>query len=67
MPVPTDQPARDRIHHDLDTTLFVEAGAGTGKTRELSERIFRLVASGRAELRQSAALPFTVTRAPQSP
>ena len=59
MPVPADQPARDRIHHDLDTTLFVEAGAGTGKTRELIERIVRLVASGRAELRQIAAITFT--------
>ncbi|MCH8949562.1 MAG: UvrD-helicase domain-containing protein, partial [Chloroflexi bacterium] len=59
MPVPADQPARDRIHHDLDTTLFVEAGAGTGKTRELIERIVRLVASGRAELRHIAAITFT--------
>ncbi|MCH7953901.1 MAG: UvrD-helicase domain-containing protein, partial [Chloroflexi bacterium] len=59
MPVPTDQPARDRIRHDLDATLFVEAGAGTGKTRELIERIVRLVASGRAELRNIAAITFT--------
>ena len=33
-PLP-DQPARDRIHDDLDATIFVEAGAGTGKTSVL--------------------------------
>ena len=30
-----DQAARDRIRDDLDTTLVVEAAAGTGKTTEL--------------------------------
>ena len=29
---PHDQAARDRIEHDLDTNLLVEAGAGSGKT-----------------------------------
>jgi len=56
---PADQPARDRIHTDLDATLFVEAGAGTGKTRELIERLLRLVITGRAELRRIAASTFT--------
>ena len=28
-----DQPARDEIAEALDRTLFVEAGAGSGKTR----------------------------------
>jgi len=60
---PADQGARDRIHHDLDATLFVEAGAGTGKTRELIERILRLVASGRAEIRHIAAITFTESAA----
>ena len=32
-----DQDARSSIHDDLDKTLFVEAGAGTGKTHELIE------------------------------
>ena len=27
---PSDQAARQRIHTDLQSTLFVEAGAGTG-------------------------------------
>src|SRR5260370_31398761 len=30
-----DQRARDRIRNDLDTTLIVEAAAGTGKTTTL--------------------------------
>ena len=51
--------ARDRIAHDLDTTLFVEAGAGSGKTRSLVERVISLVATGTAELRSIAAITFT--------
>ena len=48
---PPDQAARDRITEDLDTTLFVEAGAGSGKTSALVDRVLALVTSGRAELR----------------
>ncbi|MDZ4277850.1 MAG: UvrD-helicase domain-containing protein, partial [Dehalococcoidia bacterium] len=54
-----DQEARERIRDDLDATLFAEAGAGTGKTHELIERILRLVSTGRAELRRIAAITFT--------
>jgi ATP-dependent helicase/nuclease subunit A len=56
---PSDQVQRDRILTDLDSTLFVEAGAGTGKTASLVERILRLVATGRAEMRRIAAITFT--------
>ncbi len=56
---PPDQPARDRIAGDLDTTLFVEAGAGSGKTKSLVERVISIVASGTAELRSIAAITFT--------
>jgi len=56
---PSDQVQRDRILTDLDSTLFVEAGAGTGKTSSLVERILRLVATGRAEMRRIAAITFT--------
>jgi ATP-dependent helicase/nuclease subunit A len=55
----TDADARERISRDLDSTLFVEAGAGTGKTRELIERLIALVSSGRTELRNVAAITFT--------
>ena len=60
---PTDQAARDRIRTDLGSTLFVQAGAGTGKTRELIERIVRLVSSGTAKLRNIAAITFTESAA----
>ena len=56
---PPDQAARDRIATDLDTTLFVEAGAGSGKTTALVGRVVALVASGTVELRTIAAITFT--------
>jgi ATP-dependent exoDNAse (exonuclease V) beta subunit len=58
-----DEKARERIHNDLDSTLFVEAGAGTGKTRELIERLVRLIATGTAEQRSIAAITFTESAA----
>ena len=58
-PAPPDQPARDRIESDLGSTLFVEAGAGSGKTTALVGRVVALVTSGAVELRQIAAITFT--------
>jgi ATP-dependent helicase/nuclease subunit A len=58
-PTPPDQAARDRIRDDLGATLFVEAGAGSGKTSSLVGRVVALVASGAAELRAIAAITFT--------
>jgi ATP-dependent helicase/nuclease subunit A len=58
-PTPPDQAARDQIRHDLDRTLFVEAGAGSGKTSSLVGRVVALVASGSVELRAIAAITFT--------
>ena len=49
---------RDRIRDDLDTNLFVEAGAGAGKTTSLVGRILGLVRSG-VEIGQIAAITFT--------
>jgi len=54
-----DQPARDRIRHDLGATLFVEAGAGSGKTTALVDRILALVGTGAVELQSLAAITFT--------
>jgi len=58
-----DQAARDRITGvdpaGLTETLFVDAGAGSGKTWSLVERVCRLVESGRVELEQIAAITFT--------
>ena len=39
--------------------MFVEAGAGTGKTSELVLRLLALVESGRTEIAQVAAITFT--------
>ncbi len=54
-----DQAARDRICDDLDTTLVVEAAAGTGKTTALVERILSGIASGRVSLARTVAVTFT--------
>jgi ATP-dependent exoDNAse (exonuclease V) beta subunit len=54
-----DQSARDRVLTDLGATLFVEAGAGSGKTSMLVGRVLALVTSGRAELGRIAAITFT--------
>src|SRR5688572_17431912 len=56
---PPDHAARARIATDLDTTLFVDAGAGSGKTTALVGRVVALVASGAVELRNLAAITFT--------
>ncbi|CAN5900544.1 hypothetical protein BH23ACT2_BH23ACT2_06190 [soil metagenome] len=56
---PPDQGERDRIGTDLHSTLFVEAGAGSGKTTALVDRVLSLVITGTAELRAIAAITFT--------
>jgi ATP-dependent exoDNAse (exonuclease V) beta subunit len=53
-----DADARRRIAEQLDTTLFVEAAAGTGKTTALVGRIVALLRSGRATLDRIVALTF---------
>ena len=58
-----DNSARDAISTELDATLFVEAGAGTGKTRALVDRVVALVTSDGPDLpvpmRAIAAITFT--------
>jgi len=54
-----DQAARDRIRDDLDTTLLVEAAAGTGKTSALVGRILSGITSGRVSLANIVAVTFT--------
>ena len=56
---PADQAVRDRIEAELGTSLFVEAGAGAGKTTALVSRIVALIASGRAKVEEIAAITFT--------
>jgi ATP-dependent helicase/nuclease subunit A len=55
---PADQADRDRILTDLDTTLLVEAGAGSGKTTSLVGRLLALIQSG-VRVDQIAAITFT--------
>jgi ATP-dependent helicase/nuclease subunit A len=54
-----DQADRDLIAHDLDSTLVVEAAAGTGKTTELVHRIVRVIETGRAEVTEIVSVTFT--------
>jgi ATP-dependent helicase/nuclease subunit A len=54
-----DAEARRQIREDLDTTLFVEAAAGTGKTTELVSRIVAILRSGRGTLDRIVAVTFT--------
>ncbi len=56
---PVDHAARERVRRDLGTSLILEAGAGTGKTTLLIDRIEALVLSGTAGLDQIAAVTFT--------
>jgi ATP-dependent exoDNAse (exonuclease V) beta subunit len=57
--LPVDQADRERASGDLSHSLSVEAGAGTGKTTLLVERLLSLVRSGLAPLDQIAAITFT--------
>ena len=56
--LPKDQGSRDRVAEELGRTLFVEAGAGTGKTTALVSRIVALVKSG-VPITRVAAITFT--------
>jgi ATP-dependent helicase/nuclease subunit A len=59
MHVIDDANARRAIAEDLDTTLVIEAAAGTGKTTELVNRILRVLATGRAKMVEIVAVTFT--------
>src|SRR5262245_41667220 len=50
---PSDKETRRQIKEDLDTTLIVEAAAGTGKTTELITRIL--------SVRESTTMPVKMT------
>ncbi len=55
----SDDDARRLIRDAIDTTLVVEAAAGTGKTTELVNRILSVLAAGRANMREIVAVTFT--------
>lgn len=54
----SDQLSREHIQKDLDRNLFVEAGAGTGKTTSLVGRLVELILSG-VPVERIAAITFT--------
>lgn len=54
-----DQSARDRITFELGTNFLVEAGAGSGKTTSLVNRMLHLIATGTAHMGEIAAITFT--------
>ena len=53
-----DRSARQQIRERLNETLFVEAGAGSGKTSALVDRIVALVLDG-LPMERIAAITFT--------
>jgi len=54
-----DAAARHAIATQLDTTLFVEAGAGSGKTKSLVDRVLALVTVAHVPMREIVAVTFT--------
>ncbi len=57
-PLP-DQAERDDIANLLDTTMLVEAAAGTGKTTSMVARMVRLLAEDKCKVGTLAAVTFT--------
>ena len=58
-PRPVDEAARRRSIETLDRPLVVEAGAGTGKTTLLVERIVHALGCGAIRIPEVVALSFT--------
>jgi ATP-dependent exoDNAse (exonuclease V) beta subunit len=58
-PALQDAAARTRIAEDTGSTLFVEAGAGSGKTKSLVDRVSTLVLTDGVPLSAIAAVTFT--------
>ena len=54
-----DDRARHTLHADFGGTHFVDAGAGTGKTTAIVDRIAELVAKGEMVMAQLVAITFT--------
>jgi ATP-dependent helicase/nuclease subunit A len=57
--LPIDHAARESARALHDQSFVIEAGAGTGKTTLLVDRIERLIRAGRARIDEIAAVTFT--------
>ena len=55
---PIDKEQRIKAAEDLNNTFLIEAGAGTGKTKLLLNRLINIILSG-APLNQIAAITFS--------
>ena len=56
---PVDWAERKKIVEDLETTFLVEAGAGSGKTKSLVDRMIALLRFGICKIDTLAAVTFT--------
>lgn len=56
---PEDIKYRKMIEENLDVSMLVEAGAGSGKTMSLVNRMLSLIGSGKATVDRMAAVTFT--------
>ncbi|WP_209124836.1 exodeoxyribonuclease V subunit beta [Alkalihalobacillus sp. BA299] len=54
-----DKNERDKIMLELNTNFLVEAGAGSGKTYSLVQRMANIVTTGTYEIREIVAITFT--------
>ncbi len=57
--IPQDEAIRKLIRERVDLNMCVEAGAGTGKTSVLVDRIVHVLASGHAKVQNVAVITFT--------
>lgn len=56
---PIDHEARKIIIEELDKNLLVEAGAGSGKTTSLVDRMVETIRRGKFKINEMAAITFT--------
>ena len=54
-----DNEARIEVEKNFTDTLYLEAGAGTGKTTRLVNRIIAIILNGKANLQEIAVITFT--------
>ncbi len=56
---PKDQKYRDMIVTELEASMLIEAGAGSGKTTSLVDRMLALLGEGASRVDRMAAVTFT--------
>jgi ATP-dependent helicase/nuclease subunit A len=54
-----DKSVRESISTELDKTMMVEAGAGSGKTTSLVSRMVALIGEGKTTIEKISAVTFT--------